>query len=159
MSVMPGKKYAPRVTAAPTIAAPTSVVRTPIVAATDYVRAYPQLIASYVNAPLVALGTGMLWFGWYGFNAGSEMRVQLRVANQFRRIDLAQQRLEVEPHLGLRVEADHREPAPHRAAFHRFQQEGMRLVFGDTEKGGDRCQQVGADRLHHRHQAGGLGET
>jgi pyruvate dehydrogenase E1 component len=29
----------------------------PIVAATDYVRAYPQLIASYVRAPFVALGT------------------------------------------------------------------------------------------------------
>ena len=28
----------------------------PIVAATDYVRAYPQLIASYVTAPFVALG-------------------------------------------------------------------------------------------------------
>jgi pyruvate dehydrogenase E1 component len=29
----------------------------PIVAATDYVRGYPQLIASYVKAPFVALGT------------------------------------------------------------------------------------------------------
>ncbi|HET9749842.1 MAG TPA: alpha-ketoglutarate dehydrogenase, partial [Casimicrobiaceae bacterium] len=29
----------------------------PIVAATDYVRAYPQLVASYVAAPFVALGT------------------------------------------------------------------------------------------------------
>jgi pyruvate dehydrogenase E1 component len=29
----------------------------PIVAATDYVRAYPQLIASYVDARFVALGT------------------------------------------------------------------------------------------------------
>jgi pyruvate dehydrogenase E1 component len=29
----------------------------PVVAATDYVRAYPQLIAAYVDAPLVALGT------------------------------------------------------------------------------------------------------
>jgi pyruvate dehydrogenase E1 component len=29
----------------------------PIVAATDYVRAWPQLIASYVDAPFVALGT------------------------------------------------------------------------------------------------------
>lgn len=29
----------------------------PIVAATDYVRAYPQLIASYVDAPFIALGT------------------------------------------------------------------------------------------------------
>ena len=29
----------------------------PIIAATDYVRAYPQLVASYVSAPFVALGT------------------------------------------------------------------------------------------------------
>ncbi|MFT3723314.1 MAG: alpha-ketoglutarate dehydrogenase [Hyphomonadaceae bacterium] len=29
----------------------------PIIAATDYVRAYPQLIAPYLNAPFVALGT------------------------------------------------------------------------------------------------------
>ena len=29
----------------------------PVVAATDYVRAYPQLIASYLGAPFVALGT------------------------------------------------------------------------------------------------------
>ena len=30
---------------------------TPVVAATDYVRAYPQLIASYVGARFVTLGT------------------------------------------------------------------------------------------------------
>ncbi len=27
------------------------------------------------SIPMVALGTGLLWFGWYGFNAGSEFRV------------------------------------------------------------------------------------
>ncbi len=31
--------------------------RAPIIAATDYVRAYPQLIAAYVDAPFTALGT------------------------------------------------------------------------------------------------------
>jgi pyruvate dehydrogenase E1 component len=31
--------------------------KAPIVAATDYVRAYPQLVASYVEAPFTALGT------------------------------------------------------------------------------------------------------
>jgi pyruvate dehydrogenase E1 component len=30
---------------------------TPVIAATDYVRAWPQLIASYVDAPFTALGT------------------------------------------------------------------------------------------------------
>jgi len=27
------------------------------------------------NIPLVAIGTSLLWFGWYGFNAGSELDV------------------------------------------------------------------------------------
>ncbi len=33
------------------------------------------------NIPLVILGAGLLWFGWYGFNAGSTMEANGVVAN------------------------------------------------------------------------------
>src|SRR5207247_6019097 len=41
------------------------------------------------SIPLVALGTGLLWFGWYGFNAGSEFRVDAPTAAAFITTDLA----------------------------------------------------------------------
>lgn len=41
------------------------------------------------SIPLVALGTGLLWFGWYGFNAGSEFRVDGVTAVAFLNTDIA----------------------------------------------------------------------
>ena len=41
------------------------------------------------SIPLVALGTGLLWFGWYGFNAGSESKVDSVTAVAFLNTDVA----------------------------------------------------------------------
>lgn len=41
------------------------------------------------NIPLVAIGTGLLWFGWYGFNAGSELSVDHITVTAFLNTDVA----------------------------------------------------------------------
>jgi len=41
------------------------------------------------NIPFIALGTGLLWFGWYGFNAGSELKVDHITALAFLNTDIA----------------------------------------------------------------------
>jgi ammonium transporter, Amt family len=41
------------------------------------------------SIPLVALGTGLLWFGWYGFNAGSELKVDAVTSLAFLNTDVA----------------------------------------------------------------------
>lgn len=41
------------------------------------------------NLPLVAIGTGLLWFGWYGFNAGSQLKVDPVTALAFLNTDVA----------------------------------------------------------------------
>lgn len=35
------------------------------------------------NIPYIALGAGLLWFGWFGFNAGSELRVNTVTVSAF----------------------------------------------------------------------------
>lgn len=41
------------------------------------------------SIPLIALGTALLWFGWYGFNAGSELQVDGITAIAFLNTDIA----------------------------------------------------------------------
>ncbi len=41
------------------------------------------------NIPMVALGAGLLWFGWFGFNAGSSLMADGLAANAFVATNLA----------------------------------------------------------------------
>ena len=41
------------------------------------------------NLPLVAIGTALLWFGWYGFNAGSELQMNGVTALSFINTDIS----------------------------------------------------------------------
>jgi len=41
------------------------------------------------NIPLVAIGTALLWFGWYGFNAGSELSIDSVTVSAFLNTDVA----------------------------------------------------------------------
>jgi Amt family ammonium transporter len=41
------------------------------------------------SVPLIAIGTGLLWFGWYGFNAGSALDVNAITGLAFLNTDVA----------------------------------------------------------------------
>jgi Amt family ammonium transporter len=46
-------------------------------------RGFPGDIMEPNNIPMVALGAGLLWFGWFGFNAGSSLAANGLAANAF----------------------------------------------------------------------------
>ncbi len=46
-------------------------------------RGWPKQTMAPHNVPFVLLGTGILWFGWFGFNAGSALGANTLAANAF----------------------------------------------------------------------------
>lgn len=54
-----------------------------------YVKARVDRNSTPNSIPLVAIGSGLLWFGWYGFNAGSEVAVDFVTSTAFINTDIA----------------------------------------------------------------------
>lgn len=54
-----------------------------------YVKARVDRTSTPNSIPLVAIGSGLLWFGWYGFNAGSEVAVDFITSTAFLNTDIA----------------------------------------------------------------------
>jgi Amt family ammonium transporter len=54
-----------------------------------YVGARVEKNSTPNSIPLVAIGSGLLWFGWYGFNAGSEVSVDIITSTAFLNTDIA----------------------------------------------------------------------
>ena len=54
-----------------------------------YVGARVDKFSQPNSIPLVAIGSGLLWFGWYGFNAGSELKVDEITTLAFVNTDIA----------------------------------------------------------------------
>ncbi len=59
------------------------------IASVLFVGARKNRVSKPNSIPLVAIGTGLLWFGWYGFNAGSELAVDHITVQAFVNTDIA----------------------------------------------------------------------
>ncbi len=46
-------------------------------------KGFPKQVMEANNIPMVALGAGLLWFGWFGFNAGSSLAADGLAVNAF----------------------------------------------------------------------------
>jgi Amt family ammonium transporter len=46
-------------------------------------KGFPNELMEANNVPMVALGAGLLWFGWFGFNAGSSLAADGLAVNAF----------------------------------------------------------------------------
>ncbi|UCD09778.1 MAG: ammonium transporter [Dehalococcoidales bacterium] len=46
-------------------------------------RGFPGTVMAANNIPMVTIGAGLLWFGWFGFNAGSSLAADGLAANAF----------------------------------------------------------------------------
>ena len=46
-------------------------------------KGFPQRVMEANNIPMVTIGAGLLWFGWFGFNAGSSLAADGLAANAF----------------------------------------------------------------------------
>ncbi len=62
------------------------------------------------------------------------------------------------PHLHVGTRSQKRVAADLLAPLHRLEQKGIGLIGCDGEEGGDRRQQIGGNRFHHRHQRGFSGQ-
>jgi Amt family ammonium transporter len=54
-----------------------------------YVGKRRDVVSPPNSIPLIAIGTGLLWFGWYGFNAGSALDVNAVTGLAFLNTDVA----------------------------------------------------------------------
>ena len=97
------------------------------------------------NIPFIALGTGLLWFGWYGFNAGQ--RAQGRPHHRARVPQHRPRRLVRGGDVAVRGVVVREEAALRRAP------DGRGRGVGDDHAG----RRLRADllRAHHRHRGGG----